>query len=214
MGPPRGGGAGWYPRRVTGMLIVRHGQSEWNAVGRWQGQEDPPLSDLGRAQAAAAAQRVGSVDLIVASDLQRAIETAAIIAEAVGVGPVLVEPGLRERHAGEWQGLTKTEIEEAWPGYLDAGDRPPAFEATDTFSARVHDALHRLEAAHRGATMLVVSHGGVIYIVEEHHGLPFERVPNLSGRAVTHHGPSRGLELGERVDLVGDVDLASVPSQL
>lgn len=196
------------------MLVVRHGQSEWNAVGRWQGQEDPPLSDLGRAQAITAAQRVGTVDLVVASDLQRAIETAAIIAEAIGVGPVLVEPGLRERHAGEWQGLTKAEIEAAWPGYLEAGDRPPGFEATDTFTDRVHGALDRLEAAHRGATMLVVSHGGVIYIVEEHHGLPFERVANLSGRELTHHGPPRGIVLGERLDLVDEADLSSVPTQL
>jgi broad specificity phosphatase PhoE len=199
---------------VTGILIVRHGQSEWNAAGRWQGQEDPPLSSLGRAQATAAAERVGTVDLVVASDLQRAVETAATIAEAIGVGPVLIEPGLRERHAGEWQGLTKAEIEEGWPGYLHAGDRPPGFEPTDTFSARVHDALDRLEAAHRGATMLVVSHGGVVYIIEEHHGLPFERVANLAGRHLTHHGPPRGVELGERVDLVAEVDLSSVPTQL
>ena len=196
------------------MLVVRHGQSEWNAAGRWQGQEDPPLSDLGRAQAITAAQRVGTVDLVVASDLQRAIETAAIIAEAIGVGPVLVEPGLRERHAGEWQGLTKAEIEAAWPGYLEAGERPPGFEATATFSDRVHDALDRLESAHGGATMLVVSHGGVVYILEEHHGLPFERVANLAGREATHPGRPQGLVLGERVDLVGEADLASVPTQL
>jgi len=196
------------------MLIVRHGQSEWNAVGRWQGQEDPPLSDLGRSQAAVAAQRVGSVDLVVASDLQRAAETAAIIAGAIGVGPVLVESGLRERHAGEWQGLTKAEIAERWPGYLEAGDRPPGFEPTDTFTARVHDALDRLESDHRGATMLVVSHGGVVYIIEERHGLPFERVANLAGRELTHHGPQRGLVLGARVDLVADDDLASIPGQL
>ena len=199
---------------MTGILIVRHGQSEWNAAGRWQGQEDPPLSSLGRTQASAASGRVGAVDLVVASDLQRAVETAAIIAEAIGVGPVLIEPGLRERHAGEWQGLTKVEIEEGWPGYLDAGDRPPGFEPTDTFSERVHDALDRLEMTHRGATMLVVSHGGVVYVIEEHHGVPFERVANLAGRHLTHLGPSRGLVLGERVDLVAEVDLSSVPTQL
>lgn len=204
----------WYPRVVTGMLVVRHGQSEWNAAGRWQGQEDPPLSDLGRNQAATASLRVGSVDLVVASDLQRAVETATIIATAIGVGPVLVDAGLRERHAGEWQGLTKAEIEEQWPGYLEAGDRPPGFEPTDDFTSRVHDTLDRLESAHRGATMLVVSHGGVIYIIEEHRGLPFERVANLSGRELTHHGTPRGIVLGERIDLVGKDDLTSLPAQL
>src|SRR3954449_978711 len=78
------------------VLFVRHGQSEWNALGRWQGQADPPLSDLGRAQARAAAHSLGALDAIFASDLQRAAETAAIISAAIGVGPVLVEPDLRE----------------------------------------------------------------------------------------------------------------------
>jgi len=101
---------------VTRMLLARHGQSEWNALGRWQGQADPPLSELGRQQARAAADRLGTVDAIVSSDLERALATAAIIAEVLGVGPVLVEPRLRERSAGEWSGLTRDEIEADWPG--------------------------------------------------------------------------------------------------
>jgi broad specificity phosphatase PhoE len=196
------------------MLVVRHGQSEWNALGRWQGQEDPPLSDLGRLQAGAAADRLGAVDLIVASDLQRAAETASIIAGQLGVGPVLIEPDLRERHAGEWQGLTKPEIEEQWPGWLDQRRRPPGFEPTEGFMSRVAGALDRLEAAHRGASMLVVSHGGVIYVIEEHHGQPFQRVPNLGGRHLTHAGPGRNLQLGERVVLVDDEHLVTQPPQL
>src|SRR3954451_18850203 len=93
------------------MLLVRHGQSEWNATGRWQGQADPPLSDQGRQQAIDAAARIGSVDVVVSSGLMRALETARIIADQVGVGPVVVEPDLRERHVGEWSGLTHVEIE-------------------------------------------------------------------------------------------------------
>src|SRR3954464_6700209 len=88
------------------VLLVRHGQSEWNAVGRWQGQADPPLSDLGRAQARAAARSLGSLDAVYASDLQRATETALIIAEQIGIGPVILDPDLRERDAGQWSGLT------------------------------------------------------------------------------------------------------------
>src|SRR5690606_40076504 len=103
---------------MTHLLLCRHGQSTWNAAGRWQGQADPPLSDLGRLQAQHAAKAVGAVDLIVASDLERARDTALIIAEAIGVGPVVIEPDLRERDAGEWSGLTREEIEAEWPGYL------------------------------------------------------------------------------------------------
>ena len=181
-------------------------------MGRWQGQEDPPLSDLGRHQALSASQRIGTVDLIVASDLQRATETASIIAMHLGVGPVLVEPGLRERHAGEWQGLTKPEIEQHWPGWLEQRRRPPGFEPTDEFMARVTDALDRLDAAHHGANMLVVSHGGVIYVLEEHQGQPFERVPNLGGRHLTHRGRGQPMLMGERVVLVDD-EPAAQPGQ-
>lgn len=196
------------------MLVVRHGQSEWNALGRWQGQEDPPLTDLGRQQASLASGRIGAVDMVVASDLQRASETAAIIATELGVGPVIVEPGLKERHAGEWQGMTKPEIEQAWPGWLENRRRPPGFEPTDEFLGRVTDALDRLETAHRGASMLVVSHGGVIYVIEEHHAEPFERIPNLGGRHVSHRGPGQPLVLGDRVLLVDDEHFASQPRQL
>jgi len=111
---------------VLRVLVVRHGQSEWNAVGRWQGQADPPLTELGLHQAAHAAQHVGAVDAVVASDLERSLTTAAIIAELIGIGPVLVDEGFRERDAGEWQGLTKAEIAEGWPGYLQDRRRPPA----------------------------------------------------------------------------------------
>ena len=90
---------------TTRILLVRHGESAWNAIGRWQGWADPELSDLGRQQALEAAAAVGAVDAIVASDLQRAMQTALIISEAIGVGPVQVEAGLRERDVGDWTGL-------------------------------------------------------------------------------------------------------------
>src|SRR3954452_11777953 len=78
------------------LLLVRHGQSEWNAVGRWQGQADPPLTELGRAQARAAARAIGELDAVFSSDLRRARETAEVIAECIGVGPVISDAGLRE----------------------------------------------------------------------------------------------------------------------
>ena len=105
----------------TRVLLVRHGQSEWNAEGRWQGQADPPLTDLGRLQAREAAGALGTVDAVWASDLQRAVETATVIADQLGVGPVVVDPDLRERDAGEFSGLTRPEIAARFPGYLDDG---------------------------------------------------------------------------------------------
>ena len=96
---------------MTDVLIARHGQSEWNALGRWQGQADPPLSTLGRLQAAHAATRLSDIDVIVASDLERASDTARIIADALGVDEVVIDADFRERHAGEWQGLTKDDID-------------------------------------------------------------------------------------------------------
>src|SRR5689334_12745091 len=130
------------------LLLVRHGESEWNADGRWQGQADPPLSDLGRRQARNAAAHVGAVDAIVASPLERARVTAETISEALGVGPVLVEPDLMERHAGEWQGLTRAQIEEQYPGYLDSHGpdrlRPPGWEHEPELLARVLGVIERI----------------------------------------------------------------------
>src|SRR5687767_12015126 len=118
-----------YKRGVaTRILLVRHGESEWNASGRWQGWADAPLSELGQQQAVEAAQAVGAVDAVVASDLSRAAETARIISELIGVGPVLTMEGLRERDVGEWSGLTRKEIGERWPETLEAwgrGEMPP-----------------------------------------------------------------------------------------
>ena len=103
---------------MTRILLVRHGESEWNATRRWQGQADPPLTDLGRTQAAHAAAALGAVDAIVTSDLQRASATAQVIADALGLDAPMIDPRLRERDAGEWSGLTREEIHDQWPGYL------------------------------------------------------------------------------------------------
>lgn len=191
---------------------MRHGQSEWNATGRWQGQADPPLSALGRQQAHAAGERLGTVDVIISSDLERAAHTAQILSGALGVGPVIVEPRLRERDAGEWSGLTHDEIDEAWPGYLEARRRPPGFESDDDLLSRVDEALAAIEDAYRGAEVLVVAHGGIVYALERRHGLGFERLPNLGARWLTHHGDR--IELGDRLLLVDDELLTSVPTQI
>jgi broad specificity phosphatase PhoE len=167
---------------VTRLLLVRHGESEWNASGRWQGWADPELTELGMRQAKVAATAVGAVDAIVASDLHRASTTAEIIAAEIGIGPVVVDAALRERDAGEWQGLTRREIEEQWPGHLESGERPPGYEGDEAVLARVLPALRTLEAA--GEAVLVVTHGGVIGAVDRELGQPHNRTPNLGGRVV------------------------------
>jgi probable phosphoglycerate mutase len=197
---------------MTDVLIARHGQSEWNAVGRWQGQADAPLSELGRLQAAHAASRLSAIDVIIASDLDRARTTAQIIAEALDhPAEVAVDPDFRERHAGEWQGLTKDEIEKGWPGYLAERRRPPGFEPDGALTERTAAALRRALDRHAGARILVVSHGGVIYRLEETLGQEVVRIPNLGGR--WFYDRDRGLELGERILLV-EPDEVTIPSQL
>jgi len=196
---------------VTRVLLVRHGQSEWNAIGRWQGQADSPLSDQGRLQAREAARAVGSVDAVWASDLQRAVETATIIANEIGVGPVVVDPDLRERDAGEFSGLTRPEIEERFPGYLAAHRRPPSWEPDEVLLARALGALHRIAAAVPGGDVLVVSHGGLVYTVEEHLGAPFTKLANTEGRWLEIDGDQ--VRLGERILLAEKQD-ATVPNQI
>ena len=179
---------------TTRLLLVRHGQSTWNADGRWQGQADPPLSDLGRHQAKEAARHLGQVDVIVASDLQRASETAEIIAGELGVGPVELDEALRERAAGPVTGLTREEIDERFPGVREGSVRPSGMEDDDAIVARAVPALRALEG--RGETVMVVTHGGLIGAVERWCGADHDRIPNLGARIfevdagrLTTHGP-------------------------
>ena len=167
---------------MTRLLLVRHGESEWNASGRWQGWADPELTELGMRQAKVAATAVGAVDAIVASDLRRAATTAEIIAAEIGIGPVIVDSALRERDAGEWEGRTRTEIEAEWPGFLESGERPAGYEDDESVLARVLPALLTLEAA--GEAVLVVTHGGVIGAIDRELGQTHNRTPNLGGRVV------------------------------
>ena len=194
---------------MTRLLLVRHGQSEWNADGRWQGQENPPLTDLGRAQARRAARAVGAVDAIYTSPLDRAATTADIIAEELGIGPVTPAPGLRERHAGEWQGLTRSEIEEDFPGHLGTGRRPPGWEDDRAVESRVVAALDRIATEHHYGHVLAVAHAGIIFALERLLGADRERLANLGGRWLEHGDD--GWALGERVHLLIE---ETIPDQL
>ena len=171
------------------VLCVRHGLSTWNLARRWQGTADPPLSDEGRAGArelaAALATSIGHGPRvrIWSSNLQRAHETATIVATHLATAPLTVEPRLVEADVGEWEGLTVAEIEEAWPGYLAAGRRPPGFEPEDVLLARVVPALEDVAAAASaaGVTPIVVAHAGVLRAVRRRSGAGDVHLANLGG---------------------------------
>lgn len=104
------------PRRV---IILRHGRTQWNAAGRFQGQADPPLDDIGRRQAAQSAALVAAFnpDLVLTSDLRRAVQTAEPLATISGL-VLEFEPRLRERGLGHWEGLTRAEVARRYPDEL------------------------------------------------------------------------------------------------
>lgn len=195
------------------ILLVRHGQSTWNAEGRWQGQENPPLSTLGVRQARAAAAALGVFDVVASSHLERASVTATIIADELGIGPVITDPDLAERHAGSFQGLTRDEIEARFPGYLAARRRPDDWESDEAVAERAVGALARLAArAGPGGTVLAVSHGGLIRCLEDLVGVHrTERLANLGARWFDI-GPGV-LRAGDEVLLI-DADVATVPGQI
>ncbi|MFN8024193.1 MAG: histidine phosphatase family protein [Acidimicrobiales bacterium] len=165
----------------TRLLVVRHGRSEWNTAGRWQGHADIVLDHTGELQAVAAAEVLGQFDAIWASDLQRALRTAQIVAALLGVGPVRTDPRLREKDVGPWEGLTHAEVEREWPGFLAARRRPDGFEDEDHAAARVLTALDEIGAEHPGGEVLVVSHGGVIRAARRALGADAPHLDNLSG---------------------------------
>ena len=206
------------------LAFVRHGQSTWNAAGRWQGQADPPLSTLGEEQAAEAGARLAGMGItgVVTSDLRRARRTGQIIAVALRLGPVAVYPGLGEYDVGDWSGLTKPEIEAGWPGQQLAwfqGRLPttPGGEGREHFGRRIMDAVLQVAAhAEPGSVLVVVTHGGVIRGLERATGSPPVPIANLCGRWFEVRGPDAGgapvVVAGEPVILVGTDHRTASPS--
>jgi len=154
------------------LILTRHGETSWNAKRRYQGQTDVPLSDVGRRQAAALSRRLAlrEIHAIYVSDLQRAFETAQIIAEPHGLSPV-VAPCLREISFGDWEGLTYDEVQARDPENLAAWlstpvDVAPAHgETMSQVAERVKPLLDTLVRDHQGQTVLWVTHGGLLRIL-------------------------------------------------
>ena len=156
----------------TTLILVRHGVTAWNPGARFQGQLDTPLSEDGRQQARRLAARLAAAPRTIAavytSDLQRAPDTARPVAEALGL-PLAIDAGLRERGYGAFEGRTFDEIEhdlaDAWRRWREREpdfELPGGGESLRRFHLRVQQTLDRLADRHSGATVLAVTHGGVL----------------------------------------------------
>jgi probable phosphoglycerate mutase len=151
-------------------VLVRHGESEWNAVGRWQGHSDIGLAPLGRRQAAATAAFVAryepDVHMVVSSDLERVTQTAEPAARALGL-PLRIDRRLREIDVGWWSGLTTEQIKardpDAYAAFRAGRDVARGGAETDMqLRDRVTGAVDDLQAESEPGTLLIFSHGGPV----------------------------------------------------
>ena len=157
---------------MTEIIIIRHGETEWNKTGRFQGHSDVPLSEEGRAQAEALGKNlvVDHVDAIYASDLTRAMETAAPLAERFGL-PVIPDPQLRELNFGAWEGRNFNDVNAENPDAMknfyndpEQANIPDSENFTD-FQRRVAGRVREITAQERGKRIVIVSHGASIRIL-------------------------------------------------
>ena len=169
---------------MTKLLLVRHGETDWNLDGRFQGHADPPLNATGRTQARelAAALAARSFAAVYSSPLRRAFETAEVIAESQGLRPIPIE-GLREVDVGAWQGLSREEVEQRFPQqfgrWLAFGQGWEDGETYDEMGRRVVAALVQLAGRHEDENLLAVTHGGPI------------RAALAAARGISHSGARR-----------------------
>jgi glucosyl-3-phosphoglycerate phosphatase len=148
-------------------VIWRHGRTAWNVERRFQGQTDIPLDDVGRGQAERAARLLAALkpDTIISSDLERAADTARALGRICDL-PVTFDAGLRETYAGRWQGLTNGEIDERYPEEVAAWRRGEQVRRgggeleSEVAERTVAVIVRALEEVPRGATLVVVTHGG------------------------------------------------------
>lgn len=183
---------------MSGIWLVRHGMLPPNPERRMVGARDIPLSSEGREQIRLLAKQFmpavqDSLGAVICSDLDRCRETAAILMEALPQGrpPLHVEPGLREIDLGLWQGMTKAEIERAWPGAYAARGQdmanfcPPQGESFVQAQGRALAAVARWRRHYPGATLLMVSHAGILGSLLAHYlALPLRdvlRIPQYYG---------------------------------
>ncbi|QAZ39872.1 histidine phosphatase family protein [Methylibium sp. Pch-M] len=180
--------------QLTRVVAVRHGETAWNVDTRIQGQLDIGLNDKGRWQAGRVAQALSGegLDVVYASDLARAHDTALAIGAAAGL-TVLTDRGLRERAFGRFEGQTWADIETHWPAESarwrarDVDFGPEGGETLRAFYARVVDTAERLASRHPGQVIALVAHGGVmdcLYRAAARVGLDAPRTWQLGNTAV------------------------------
>jgi broad specificity phosphatase PhoE len=147
---------------VATIVLVRHGETDWNTERRYQGHLDPPLNAAGRAQSEALAEALVAEPIVAvySSDLRRAHETAEIVARRLDL-LVQVDPALREVDLGSWAGLTKDEVRER---FGESGTHDG--ETRSEHSERVVGAIRRIAGGHPAARIVVVTHGGSIRAIE------------------------------------------------
>lgn len=154
---------------ITQVILIRHGQTEWNKQRRMQGHSDSPLTEKGVRQAELLGNRLAQMkfDALYCSDSGRAHHTARCVAEATGQ-PVIVEPGLRERSFGVFEGLTREEMMARYPDeYARFKSRDPHYampqgESGTAFRARAIACMDGIVTRHRGQQLVVVTHGLVL----------------------------------------------------
>ena len=160
----------------TRLILIRHGETEWNRDGRIQGYHaDSPLTANGRVQARRVAERLESerVEALYSSDAGRTRQTAAPIVAALGLD-IVYDPALRERNYGEFEGRTYLEIEQDYPEEFrklrarDPSYAPPEGESAAQFRDRIVAALERVAARAAGRQVAVITHGGVLGIAYRH----------------------------------------------
>jgi probable phosphoglycerate mutase len=180
---------------MSDLLVVRHAESTWNAEHRWAGWGDPPLSAAGETQARAVLVELAERGLhaVVCSDLLRARRTAEIIAEDLGLAPPMVLSALRERDAGSFTGKTSEEIATSWPELFERWRTgqpvdPPGSEPRESFIERVLAGLADAAGQATVPTTLVVTHQGVIRVIQRHVGSPVSPLRNLDGLWVSVEG--------------------------
>jgi probable phosphoglycerate mutase len=160
---------------TTRILLVRHGETDWNASGRIQGHNDTPLNAAGRQQAQRTAQRLACepIKALYSSDLARALETATIIGAPLGL-TVVTSARLRERQYGLWEGLTAAEIQARYPEQFaiwrarTTDFAPPQGETRSELLTRALAELQTIARRHVREMVVVVTHGGLCYVLINH----------------------------------------------
>jgi glucosyl-3-phosphoglycerate phosphatase len=219
---------------IRRLVLLRHGQTEYNATSRMQGQLDTDLSDLGRDQAVAAAEVLAKRQplLIVSSDLRRALDTATALSERSGL-PVTVDTRLRETHLGDWQGMTHLEVDAAAPGARlawrdDARWAPHGGESRVDVAARSLPLIAELVADQpewgvdeSDRPVVLVAHGGLIAaLTAALLALPVDNWPVLGGMGnaswvqLSGHDESDGARGSSLADIRWRLDVWNASAQV